>query len=84
MKEKTYKIEYEFHFDDEQITRFNIEFDQQTMTLIRPDVIHKPDWTNLENEQCDCCTLSKDEHPYCPVALDIAELLEEFKDSLST
>lgn len=84
MGEKTYTIEYQFHFDDEQISCFNIEFDPHTMTLIRPEITHKPDWTNLDYEQCDCCTLNKDEHPHCPIALDISELLEEFKDSLST
>ncbi len=84
MEDKPYKIEYQFQFDNNQKKCFILEFDPQTMKLIRPENNKNPEWTQLENEQCSCCTFNKVDTSYCPVAVNISELLEEFKDSLST
>jgi hypothetical protein len=42
-----------------------------------------PEWTRLEHQQCQDCPLKKETSPGCPVAVRIAPLVEQFKDSLS-
>jgi hypothetical protein len=42
-----------------------------------------PDWTRLEHQQCQDCPLDKETSPRCPVAVRIAPLVEQFKDSVS-
>ncbi|MGH2568547.1 MAG: DUF6901 family protein, partial [Bacteroidota bacterium] len=44
---------------------------------------HKPDWTKLKFHQCDNCPLG-DEVEYCPVAVNLATLIEEFRLNHST
>jgi len=43
----------------------------------------RAEWTLLAYHQCANCPLSKEEHKYCPVAVDIEEVAERFKDILS-
>ena len=84
MDDKPYSIVYEFHFDDGNLKTFRFLLDASTVTLILPEPAVKPDWTKLDYHQCSCCTLEKKTHPYCPVALNIAELIDEFKEAISS
>ncbi|MFP4499112.1 MAG: DUF6901 family protein, partial [Vulcanimicrobiota bacterium] len=36
-------------------------------------------WTTLEYHQCPNCPLSEETHPFCPVALNLVDLIEFFK-----
>ncbi len=83
MSNKAYRITYEFRFKDGAKNIFNVELDPKTVIIIRPDNASEPEWTKLENHKCHCCTLDEKEHAYCPVALNIAELVEKFKDAFS-
>lgn len=38
------------------------------------------DWTRLEYCQCSNCPLKKDEHTYCPAALDMQPIVEDFRE----
>lgn len=78
-----YWIEYEFCFDDGPNKVFKIELDNETISIVHPQPQDKPAWTELQNEQCECCHLSTEEYSHCPIALNIAELVEEFKNSFS-
>ncbi len=84
MDDKPYRIVYEFHFDDGNLKTFKFLLDASTVALILPEPAEKPDWTKLDYHQCNCCTLEKKIHPYCPVALNIAELIDEFKEAISS
>jgi len=79
----TYSIQYEFNFDDGSIKTFLIELDVETISIVRPQPTDFPDWTLLETEQCECCPLSVNDVQYCPIAVNIAELVEEFKNYFS-
>ncbi len=79
----TYSIEYEFSFEDGAVKKFLIKLDQETISIVYPKPTDFPDWTILEKEQCECCPLTSEQTPYCPIALNIAELVEEFKDYFS-
>jgi hypothetical protein len=79
----TYCIEYEFCFDDQNRKIFKIELDAKTISIIHPQPKDFPGWAALDNEQCECCPLTLDDTPHCPIAINMAELVEEFKSSFS-
>ncbi|RJP78477.1 MAG: hypothetical protein C4522_12875 [Desulfobacteraceae bacterium] len=79
-----YCIEYEFRFENGNTKKFAISLDLQTITLVRKGNEPTPEWTKLEFHQCACCPLEKEQHPYCPIAVNIAELVEEFKNEISS
>ena len=81
---KPYSIVYDFFLNDGQKKTFAVRLDSETISLIRPASGLKPDWTKLEYEQCRNCPLDSASQPYCPVAVNIADIVVEFKDMLST
>ena len=83
MDDKPYQIDYEFSFEDGRKKLFRTMLDPETITIIRPELKNKPDWTKLEYEQCKCCPLKKEEHTHCPIALNIEEVVDEFKSMFS-
>jgi len=40
-------------------------------------------WAKLEYKQCKCCSLEKEASAYCPIALNISEIVDEFKSMIS-
>ncbi len=75
----TYDINYEFRMTDGPVRFFNISLDPETLCVVsdpRPD---PPDWSRLEFHQCQCCTLSPAKNSYCPICLNISEIVEAFK-----
>ncbi len=83
MEEDPYQILYEFRFEDGTNKSFKILLDPKTIIIIRPDVKNKPDWTRLEYRKCTCCPLNENDNPFCPIAVNIAELVQEFTHSPS-
>jgi hypothetical protein len=76
----TYK--YCFDFPNGMKKRFLIQLDSQTL-LFKSTIHNRPDWTNLADHQCTCCTLDKKTVPHCPIAVNISELVTSFKDIVS-
>ena len=73
---KEIKINYEFDFGDDCAT-FEICLDPKTLLRIDTTTTDAPEWTKLEFHQCPDCPVAKDEHPYCPVALNLIPLIEK-------
>jgi len=85
MEEKSpYPITYTFQFETGNTKQFNILLDPDTISLIAKETGIRPDWAKLDFHQCVCCPLEKHMVPYCPIAINIAELVEEFKDQISS
>jgi hypothetical protein len=42
-----------------------------------------PEWSRLPYHQCAPCPLTVERHPFCPVALAIADLVTAFRDTAS-
>ncbi len=77
-------INYEFRFKDGAVKTFAIRLDDQTLDLVNEtDVQNKPDWALMNKFRCENCSLDREEHEYCPVALNLYNLLENFKDVVS-
>ena len=76
----TYK--YCFDFPSGLKKRFLIQLDCHTL-LFKSTIHNRPDWTNLADHQCTCCSLDKKTAPHCPIAVNISELVTSFKDIVS-
>lgn len=70
---------YTFDLPDGVSISFPISLDPLSHALTTCP-LSPPEWSRLRYHQCGPCTLKEDEHPYCPVALHIAELVTAFKD----
>jgi len=83
MDHKPYKIVYEFSLTNVQKKLFNILIDLETISIILPEPVSVPYWASLKYHQCKCCPLETIGNPNCPIAVNIAKIIEEFKDSVS-
>ena len=80
---KTYWFDYEFRMEDGTSTRMKVELEADTLSLIDGGLDSPPDWCRLDYKQCRCCSLKPETEPYCPIAINIVELVETFKDIYS-
>lgn len=84
MKRNPIKFYYNFSFSNGSATDYEIILDPETLALVHddgdPDL---PEWTRLDYEQCACCPLTPDSHPYCPIAVNIVELVATFQNVFS-
>ena len=74
---------YLFKFADGTSKHFDLNLDTANLHLQgkRPDDL--PLWAMLSYEKCEHCPLNEDEHTYCPIAANLAGVVEEFKNFLS-
>lgn len=73
---------YKFKFEDGVEKNFEIRLNADTLELLPQKDLPKPDWTKLKYFQCTNCPLG-DDVAYCPVAVNLSNLVETFKDSIS-
>ena len=82
-QDNIFSIKYRFIFDNGLQKIFNIELDEDNLNLISsPDKIH-PDWTRLSCNKCPNCPLKEDEHKYCPVAVNLEDVIDFLSKYLS-
>lgn len=77
------RYSYNFQFDDGSVKVFELLLDPQTLELRSGPNPTKPEWARLTFHQCENCPLGEDVE-YCPVAVNLATLIEEFKFNHST
>lgn len=56
---------------------------RETLRFMTKDVSAPPVWTELHYNQCSVCTLDEVQNRYCPIALNLVNINEAFKDSYS-
>ena len=83
MNDKDYWFHYHINLEDGQQTEFRIVLDPDTLTMVPVSSGPYPAWTTLSHNQCKCCPLSVDTHDVCPIAVNIADLVDRFKNILS-
>ena len=74
-------IEYIFKLDNGEKYTFEVHLDRCNDTNLITD--KHPDWTLLHFNQCTNYPLDKEVHRYCPVALDLEEVVSKFTKVLS-
>lgn len=80
---ETYWFDYKFQMEDGTSTQFKVELEPDTLYLINEGLDNPPEWCRLDFKQCPCCPLQLETDPYCPIALNICELVAKFKDIYS-
>lgn len=77
------RFQYQFILKDYDSVSITVEIDKDKhfQTDMAPQDI--PKWVALEYHKCENCTLSIENHPHCPVALSILELVRKFEDHVS-
>ena len=83
MEDKNYTIHYEFWFGEHDKEDFKIAINPKTITMASPELKSKPAWARLEYKKCECCTLTEDKHLYCPLAINIASIIDAFQNRVS-
>ena len=73
---------YTFLFAAHGTINFTVTIDSATQQINTCPIV-APEWARLRYHQCAPCPLRHEEHPFCPVALSIAELVTAFKDIAS-
>lgn len=70
-------IEYVIHPPQQEPLKFSISFDRLSEPPAFPDPEQAPRWTWLENNRCNHCPLSLQEHRLCPLAARVVPFVEE-------
>ena len=73
---------YTFTFATGETKEVMVRLDAATLTLIQ-DEQPRPPWTALSYHQCPNCPLSQEQHPHCPAALGLRDVVALFSQSLS-
>lgn len=76
-------IKYHFLMEDGQQENFDVQLDSERMEVIPASCDSLPEWTRLAFQQCPNCTLSVAEHPHCPAAVNMVDVVHRFDALLS-
>lgn len=81
-REEMIRYQYAFTFSDGATKQFDIALDPESLEMQNPDPV-RPAWARLDYAPCENCPLDRAQTEYCPVAVNIAGLVESFKNVLS-
>ncbi|MGA1823120.1 MAG: DUF6901 family protein [bacterium] len=75
---ETIDIQYRFTLPDNTQETFDLQLDTQSLELQddRPETL--PEWTQLDYNQCPNCPLTIENHPCCPLAVSIVNIVNRF------
>lgn len=72
------KVQYDFEFSDANQLHYSIDLDRTNAPDNADQVEDPEDWLQLGHCQCSNCPLDKSKADYCPVALDIRNVVKDF------
>lgn len=76
-------FQYQFEMPGGKSLSYKVELDRNTLSFIPHTSQKHPEWTKLSTQQCSHCPLKPETHPHCPIAVNIADLVEHFKNEVS-
>lgn len=82
-KSKPLFYHYSFVFADGTKQEFRVELDSKTLNTIQPASRVCPEWAELSYFRCPNCSLDENSVKYCPVAVNLADIVDAFKSSAS-
>ena len=80
---KDFTVYYNFRLPDGSEEGFHLRLDPETLELRGNTPEVSPEWTKLDFHQCPNCPLNVEEHPDCPLALRLVNLVQRFDGLLS-
>ena len=81
-KGKMITYRYAFTFSDGMTKQFEIALDPGSLAMQNPGAGY-PSWARLDYAPCEACPLDRTQSEYCPIAANIAGLVDSFKDVVS-
>jgi hypothetical protein len=77
-------IIYRIRLSDELTEEFDYEMDAETFEIISaPKTGSLPSWTQLGFKQCPNCPLKPEDHPHCPMAVQLHNIVDRFHTTRS-
>lgn len=76
-------IHYRFDFPTGERKEFAMALENETLRLLTAPPPVVPFWARLENHQCPGCCFLSATREFCPIALNMVQIVEEFKDYFS-
>ena len=80
---KTMTIQYRIRMPDSREEVFDLVMDEENLELVGNIQQDKPEWARLDYHQCSHCPLTRETHPYCPVAENLSPVVSRFSAILS-
>jgi len=77
------RIRYRFVLPDGSRETFDLFFDSGDFHILNPHPAPLPFWTELGFNQCENCPLRAEEHPHCPVAVQLVAVIERLERLVS-
>lgn len=78
------KTFYRIRLNEELTEEFDYEMDAETLEIIAAPLLGElPAWTKLGFKQCPNCPLNPDDHPHCPMAVQLHNIVGRFHDTRS-
>ena len=74
---------YIFKFSNGTEREFNIKLDKKNLDLIIQQQKSNPQWTELNNSKCPNCSLDETQYKFCPIAVNLVEIIDFFRSSIS-
>jgi hypothetical protein len=71
---------YRFKFKDNKEETFQVTLDPETLTVIKNDSEPFPDWASFDNFQCDICPIENKSNGFCPVAINLIDIIKFFSN----
>ena len=75
--------QYRFIFGTDLEKDIKVELDRKTHTLIPTRKPSYPKWTELSFFQCPHCPFNEEQHPFCPIAINLVDLVDFFSEMVS-
>ncbi len=80
---QTISYRYTFILEGGRERAFELQLDSRTLALRTTPSETPPEWTRLACCKCPNCPLSEEDHPHCPIAVNITDLVGFFTDAAS-
>ncbi|MDP2414297.1 hypothetical protein [Daejeonella sp.] len=59
---------------------FRVSVDKSSLSIIYQKTNSFPDWTKLKNFRCSHCALDLKVHEYCPLAINLVDIIQTFQE----
>ena len=80
---KVINLQYRFKFGRGIERKIALKLDEKTLKLIQAEKASYPNWTELRFFQCPNCSLDEAHHAFCPIAKNLVDLVDLFRDMIS-
>lgn len=78
------KTLYRIQLSDELTEEFDYEMDAETLAIVAAPLLGElPAWTALGFKQCPNCPLKPEDHPHCPMAVQLHNIVGRFHNTRS-